>query len=75
MHREDTQGLRQTGARARCTTCLSNAELWVRSPECISRALHNSGPSQTCASTSRGERMRLGRPACQADRAITQTAA
>jgi hypothetical protein len=36
---------------------------------------HNSIPSQTWASTSRGERMRSGRSACQAAKAMTQTAA
>src|SRR5712691_9522685 len=36
---------------------------------------HHSTPSQTWASTRRGERMRAGRPACQAAKAMTQTAA
>jgi hypothetical protein len=39
------------------------------------RAFHISMASQTWAKTSRGERMRSGRPAFQAARAITQTAA
>src|SRR5260370_3800114 len=36
---------------------------------------HHSTPSQTWASTTRGRRMRAGRPACQAAKAMTQTAA
>jgi len=39
------------------------------------RVFHISMPSQTWAKTSRGERMRSGRPACQAAKAMTQTAA
>jgi hypothetical protein len=39
------------------------------------RAFHNSTPSQTWARTWRGDRMKSGRPACQATRAMTQTAA
>jgi hypothetical protein len=38
-------------------------------------AFHDSTPSQTWARTRRGARSRAWRPACQAARAITQTAA
>ena len=38
------------------------------------RGHYNSTPSQTWARTSRGERIKSGRPACQAAKAMTHTA-
>src|SRR5258708_377871 len=41
----------------------------------MKRSFHPSTPSQTWARTRRGERIKSGRPACQAAKASTQTAA